>query len=312
MAAPVGLSGSVPEPRHPETTDPEPVATDPVATETGTAEPVAAEPEAAEPIATKTQTAEPIATQTGTAEPIATKTEAVEPEAAEPEAAQPEAAQPEAAEPETAQPETAEPEAAEPEAAEPVAAEPTGQADEESTPVALGPEPEPADAGPAQHTDKVRRVRPLTVAALVLGIIALVGVAVGVLAFVTHDFRPKTIVTYRTAAVFSLRVGDCINSAPNGLSVTVLSCTTPHDAEVFATFSLLGSSWPGGAVVQQEATNGCMSRLGGYVNPAFANAGFAEEYVYPDQGAWQAGVRTVICEIRASSGLLTGSVRQRG
>lgn len=257
MAAPVGLSGAVPEPRHPETTDLEPVATDPVATKTGTAEPVATEPEAAEPVAT-----EPVATEPGTAEPVA--------------------------------------------------AEPTGHADEESTPVAQDPEPEPADVEPAQHTDKVRRVRPLAVAALVLGIITLVGAAVGVLAFVTHNFRPKTIVTYRTAAVFNLRAGDCINSAPNGLSVTVLSCTTPHDAEVFATFSLIGSSWPGAAVIKQEAAGGCMSRLAGYVNSAFANAGFSEEYVYPDQGAWQAGVRTVICEIRASSGQLTGSVRQGG
>jgi hypothetical protein len=31
--------------------------------------------------------------------------------------------------------------------------------------------------------------------------------------------------------------------------------------------------------------------------------------VYPDATAWQAGTRTVICEVRAASGDLTGSVR---
>jgi Septum formation len=210
-----------------------------------------------------------------------------------------------------------------PKAAEPPDAElrdakpdtgPTGQAYQESTaavsPSDLGPEPEGAQ--PAERTDKVRRVRPLAIAATVVGIIALIGAAVAVLAVATHGFRPKTVVTYRVPAVFSLRPGDCINSPPNGLSATVLSCATPHDAEVFATFSLAGSSWPGDAAAQQEASSGCTSRIAGYLNPAFAEAGFAQEYIYPDQSAWRAGVRTVVCEVRASSGQLTGSVRKGG
>jgi hypothetical protein len=35
----------------------------------------------------------------------------------------------------------------------------------------------------------------------------------------------------------------------------------------------------------------------------------AESYVFPDQGAWNAGERAVICEIRGTAGKLTGSVR---
>ena len=86
----------------------------------------------------------------------------------------------------------------------------------------------------------------------------------------------------------------------------------PHDAEVFATFRLTGTSWPGSTAIQADASNGCMSRVASYVNPQLANAGFNQEYVFPDQQAWQAGVRTVICEISAASGQLTGSVRQPG
>jgi hypothetical protein len=154
-----------------------------------------------------------------------------------------------------------------------------------------------------------RDMSPLAVTALVLGIIALVGIAIGVLAVVTHGFRPKTVITYRPAAVFGLRPGDCVNTAANGLAVTVLSCATPHDAEVFATFSLPASSWPGGAAVQQAASNGCMNRFGSYLNPQLATADLSQEYVYPNQAAWQAGERTVICEVRSSSGQLSGSVR---
>jgi len=162
------------------------------------------------------------------------------------------------------------------------------------------------------RTGRARGLRLLAVAAIVVGILALVGVAVGVLAVVTHGFRPKTVVTYRVAAVFSLRAGECINSSPNGLSVTLRSCAVPHDAEVFATFRLTGTSWPGSTAIQADASSGCMSRVASYVNPQLANAGLNEEYVFPDQQAWQAGVRTVICQISAASGQLTGSVRQPG
>ena len=164
-------------------------------------------------------------------------------------------------------------------------------------------------AEPAEARES-RDVSPLAVAAIIFVVIALVGVAAGVLAVATHGFHKKTVVTYRPAAVFKLRPGDCINSAPNGLTVTVLSCGTPHDAEVFATFALPKSSWPGNTAVEQAAGNGCASRLGAYLNPDLANAGLAQEFVYPNQTAWQAGERTVVCEVSSSTGKLTGSVRE--
>jgi len=165
-------------------------------------------------------------------------------------------------------------------------------------------------AGPDwDATEESRDVSPLAVAGIILGVIALVGVAVGVLAVITHGFRPKTVITYRPAAVFGLRPGECINSAGNGLDVTILSCATPHGAEVFATFSLPEGAWPGASAVQQDAGNGCENRFGSYLNPQLATAALTQEYVYPNQAAWQAGERTVVCEVRAVSGQLTGSVR---
>ncbi len=173
-------------------------------------------------------------------------------------------------------------------------------------------EAELAEADPAEEWP-TRDMSPLAIAAIVFGVIALVGIAVGVLAVVTHGFHKKTVVTvtYRPAAVFKLRAGDCVNSGPNGLAVTVLSCGTPHDAEVFATFALpASSSWPGDATAQQEASNGCASRLSGYLNPDLANAGLAQEFVYPNQAAWKGGERTVVCEVSSPTGKLTGSVRK--
>jgi len=203
---------------------------------------------------------------------------------------------------------------AEPKEGEPAEA---GPADAELTDAELA-EAGPADAeltdaelaGPDwDATEGSRDVSPLAVAGIILGVIALVGVAVGVLAVITHGFRPKTVITYRPAAVFGLRPGECINSAANGLNVTLLSCATPHDAEVFATFSLPEGAWPGASAVQQDAGNGCANRFGSYLNPQLATAALTQEYVYPNQAAWQAGERTVVCEVRAVSGQLTGSVR---
>lgn len=206
----------------------------------------------------------------------------------------------------------------------------TGPADAEADLAEAGPgeaEADPAEAGPREAgpdtagaaeqepggqipgaSEESRKVSRLAVAGVILGILVLVAAAAGVLAVITHGFRPKTVVTYRPAAVYGLRPGQCVNTAPNGLSVAVVSCATPHDAEVFAKFSLSASAWPGAAAVQQAAADGCAGRLSGYLNPAFAGVGLTEEYVYPDQTAWIAGERTVVCEVRGTNGPLTGSV----
>ncbi len=226
-------------------------------------------------------------------------------ELAESELAESELAESELAESELAESELAEAELAEAELAEAELAE-AGPADAElaRTVELAGPGELGLDAA-----EKHRDVSPLAVAGIILGILALVGAAVGVLAVITHGFRPKTVITYRPAAVFRLRPGECINSAGNGLKVTVLSCATPHDAEVFATFSLPKGPWPGASAVQQDAGSGCVSRLGGYLNPQLATAALSQEYIYPNQAAWQAGERAVVCEVRSVSGQLTGSVR---
>src|SRR6266487_4287636 len=111
-------------------------------------------------------------------------------------------------------------------------------------------------------------------------------------------------------SVFRLRVGECVNSGPDGISSpTVVPCGQPHDAEVYARFALAGQRWPGSAAIGAQARQGCTARLGSYLNPQLATTVLAESYVFPDQGAWNAGERAVICEIRSTTGKLTGSVR---
>ena len=174
---------------------------------------------------------------------------------------------------------------------------------------------EPAEETGDWEAEEARRdVRPLAVVGIILGVIALVGVAAGVLVVVTHGFRPRTVVTvtYRPAAVFGLRPGQCVNTGSDTLKPTVLSCARPHDAEVFAVFTLPAAPWPGTSAVRTDADNGCASRLGSYIDPQLATAGLAQEFVYPNRDAWQANQRTVVCEVSATEGQLTGSVRANG
>jgi Septum formation len=135
---------------------------------------------------------------------------------------------------------------------------------------------------------------------------AIVGGAIAIVGSVTHGFKKPVKITYKKSPVFSLKTGDCFD--PQGQSYTLISCDSPHVAEVFGTFTLTGTKWPGDAAIQAAASSGCASRLSGYLNPQLAIS-LSSTYVYPDSVAWQAGTRTVICEVRASSGELTGSVR---
>ena len=194
---------------------------------------------------------------------------------------------------------------------------------EDMSPQARPPEAEPAVSGPAEAepagaewdaAERRRDVSPLAVAGIILGVIALVGVAAGVLVVITHGFRPKTVVTvtYRPPAVFGLRPGQCVDTGSSALKVTVLSCARPHDAEVFAVYSLPATAWPGASTVEADASDGCASRLGGYIDPQLAAASLTQEFVYPDKGAWRAGERTVVCEVSSDNGQLTGSLRANG
>ena len=156
---------------------------------------------------------------------------------------------------------------AKPAKAEPVEAELAVAEPVETEPAAEGPVEAGAAEADRDAAEGSRDVSPLAVVGIILGVIALVGVAVGVLAVVTHGFRPKTVVTYWPAAVFGLRPGQCVNSGSDALKFTVLSCAHPHDAEVFASFTLPAGPRPGGSAVRVDAGDGCASRLGSYIDP---------------------------------------------
>ena len=170
----------------------------------------------------------------------------------------------------------------------------------------------PAAAGsPGRPVSTPRRRR--SRGALLIGgsaAICLIGLGSFAVVLLLHE-RAHAALTL--PAVFQLRTGECVNYGPGGISSpAVVPCGQPHDAEIYATFGLTGQRWPGTTAIGTLARQGCTARLGGYLNPQLATTVLAESYVFPDQGAWNAGERTVICEIRGTAGKLTGSVRGLG
>jgi len=163
---------------------------------------------------------------------------------------------------------------------------------------------EPGESAAPRRARRWPRV--LLAFGFVLLAVVIVGGAVAIVGSVTHGFKKPVKITYKKSAVFSLQTGECLD--PQGQSYSLIACDSPHVAEVFATFSLAGTTWPGNAAIAAKASSGCASRLTGYLNPQLAIS-LASTYIYPDSVAWQAGTRTVICEVRATKGQLTGSVQ---
>jgi Septum formation len=183
---------------------------------------------------------------------------------------------------------------------------------------ATGPAAHPADPSGAGDSSGARPGGPprrqRSRAALLIGglaVVCLIGLGSFATVLLLHGRAHAT--PAALPSVFRLSVGECANSGPGEVaSPTVVPCGQPHDAEIYARFGLAGPHWPGAAAIGALARQGCTARLSGYLNPQLATAVLAESYVFPDQGAWNAGERTVICEIRSTAGKLTGSVRGLG
>jgi hypothetical protein len=174
--------------------------------------------------------------------------------------------------------------------------------------------PGPAAAGAPAPVSPRRRGSRLLLILFAVACAVAVAAAVVIVVLVTQRPRQAHVAAPPlSATVFRLQPGQCFNSLPNGIAgAHAIPCAQRHDGEIYGDFRVAGRSWPGAAALGRQAQQGCQSRLGGYLNPQLNTSGLAESYAYPNEGAWAAGVHTVICEIRSTRGKVTGSVRASG
>jgi len=160
-----------------------------------------------------------------------------------------------------------------------------------------------------------RRGRGLAIAGIVLGGLWFLGVASLVALGLTNTADRAddgAVVARGSVAATELRTGDCPFSLPDSAARTlsVVPCTEPHVAEVFASFPLNTGAYPGEAEAKRFGGGGCTDRLAGYVGPGREDE-FDVVFLYPTDQSWRLGDRTVSCLITAPEGgtLPTQSVK---
>lgn len=111
---------------------------------------------------------------------------------------------------------------------------------------------------------------------------------------------------------FEVAVGECYNV---GTPFRVVDCNSPHDGEVFASYTIPMSStepYPGEEEVTKIAQRQCRRSFEGYVGvrPRFSELSI--RFVYPSPESWSNGERQVSCLAQLDQGNLTESVRGQG
>lgn len=101
---------------------------------------------------------------------------------------------------------------------------------------------------------------------------------------------------------------------PDGEPVRVLDCGAAHEGQVYEALCLAGDpdgrlqagdcpgeaelTWPGTREVRQAAVRLCLSRFEDHFGEPYATSARVTAELVPDQGAWEAGGRRVVCAVR--------------
>jgi hypothetical protein len=103
-------------------------------------------------------------------------------------------------------------------------------------------------------------------------------------------------------SVFSLRTGQCFQNPPANqailgiTNVTVVPCTTLHNAQVFVEFPATGSStYPGSTSLKRQANQGCHSRIAGNLETSKITNKMSLHFLYPLSASWAQGHRAITC-----------------
>jgi hypothetical protein len=103
--------------------------------------------------------------------------------------------------------------------------------------------------------------------------------------------------------VFALRPGQCFQNPPASQTVlgvtyvTVVPCSTPHNAQAFVQFNATGSSYPGVDALKRQADTGCHARIRKSVQTSKIKNSMTLHYLYPLQSSWTSGHKTITCLI---------------
>ena len=120
-----------------------------------------------------------------------------------------------------------------------------------------------------------------------------------------------------STSVLDLKVGDCLRSSDfTGAEVTdiaTVSCSEPHDAEIYAATELPDGDYPGVEAARTAAEDFCLPAVEDFVGVGYLDTELEVYPLLPTEGSWDAeDDREILCILVAPedvTGTLEGSGR---
>lgn len=114
------------------------------------------------------------------------------------------------------------------------------------------------------------------------------------------------------ADVFSLRVGDCVDtdSSMSGeiSSLPAIPCDQSHTDEVYFSYMIDGEEFPGEDAIIAEAEQKCVPAFETFVGIGYQDSALEYWPMYPSEGSWSDGDREVLCLAYDPSAATVGSL----
>ncbi|WP_035795287.1 DUF4190 domain-containing protein [Kitasatospora mediocidica] len=158
-----------------------------------------------------------------------------------------------------------------------------------------------------------QRGRALAVSGVVLGVLGLTLSTVFGAGFV-HAILHAPGLKNSTAAVWSLKVGDCFDeTSAHPVRTVAVSCQKEHKGEVASRPNLGPGPFPGAESAKLQVRTACRSSEAAYVTDPWARPTFVRaESIYPsDESSWLAGNHTGVCFLTDTVvGSSTGPLRR--
>ncbi|MEX0151956.1 septum formation family protein [Microbacterium sp. LMI1-1-1.1] len=114
--------------------------------------------------------------------------------------------------------------------------------------------------------------------------------------------------------VFSLRVGDCLNSTELGVdteeiqSVPIVPCSGAHDDEVYSAYLMDDGEYPGADETTEQASAACETKFDTFIGLSYQESELDFWPMTPTPQSWAEGDREVLCIAFDPVGKVTGTL----
>jgi hypothetical protein len=137
-----------------------------------------------------------------------------------------------------------------------------------------------------------------------LALLLLIVIVIG--GYATYRITASDAVAPRTVAATSLKLDDCFTTSSGsagiaGLQVQLVSCTQPHNAQVYAVPAITDASFPGSGYMHSEADDACNSDDSQSALAGFVPAGYLIIDFYPQDASAFATQKNFLCVIQLPS-----------